>query len=628
MQGLITRACCRRLALAALLSIAIASAVEAARLERDGLTYDGIPEPDAALTDALAPFTQSRAARLLDWMADGSLLIASRADETEQLYRVRTPLGDREPLVGGDDAVLAASAPAYASDTVAVLRQVVGAYPRLQLVTPQTQEARPVLEPSWRPDAPLWAHDGKRLAFTSPVRNGRSRDVYIIDTGADSQPELVASGDGDWQVLDWSRDDRELLLLQRLADGTQQLLRLEMATATQRVVMVANAGARITQASLAADGRGVLALTDQGGEFLRLVYLSPDASSGRPLSPVMAHDVTQFTFSGDGRLIAYLYDEYGQSRLALLDQRAGQEKILPRLPGTLISALRFDRAGTRLALNIENPIAPADVYVLDLASNALVRWTESNAGPLRPAQLSAPQAFRYRTWDRETNGRQREFAGLLYRPQTPRSAGAARLPVLIWLPGGDGEVRSGFDPSLQALVNALGFAVVAPTVRGSGGGGRAFLELGNGDGRDDAVRDVGALLVWLGLQPDLDRNRIALRGAGGNAYVALAAVARFSERLQSAVIVDGAPLSAQLSAVPRPTLIIRGVESDPASAGAADQLMWRLRAARNQTWLLAGEGEKGAWNGMSQRAELLRVTAQFLRDTDSGASAVSGQAAP
>jgi dipeptidyl aminopeptidase/acylaminoacyl peptidase len=138
-----------------------------------------------------------------------------------------------------------------------------------------------------------------------------------------------------------------------------------------------------------------------------------------------------------------VYDEAGQSRLALLDQRAAQEKILPRLPGTLISALRFDRAGARLALNIENAIAPADIYVLDVASNALVRWTESAAGPLGPAQLSAPQAFRYRTWDRERSGRQREFAGLLYRPQAPRAAGAGKLPVLIWLPGGDGEVRSG-----------------------------------------------------------------------------------------------------------------------------------------------------------------------------------------
>jgi len=613
MQALITRARRELLALAALL--AVAAVAHAARVERDGLTYDGVPEADAALTDELAPFTQSRAARLLDWMADGSLLVAARSDETEQLYRVRTPLGDREPLAIGDDGVLAASAPAFASDAIAVLRQSTGGYPQLQLLSPETQETRPLLEANWRPGAPLWAHDGKRVAFVSPLRNGRNDDVYVLDTGAGNQPELVASGDGDWQVLDWSRDDRELLVLQHLADGTRQLLRLELATATLRTVMVANAGARITQAALAPDGRGVLALTDQGAEFVRLVYLSADSSSGRPLSLMMAHDVTQFAFSGDGRLVAYAYDETGQSRLALLDQRAGQEKILPRLPGSLISALRFDRAGARLALALESAITPPDVYVLDIASNALVRWTESQAGPLGPAKLSAPQWFRYRTWDRESSGRQRELTGLLYRPQAPRLTGAAKLPVLIWLPGGDGAMRSGFDPSLQALVNALGFAVVVPTVRGSGGGGRAFTELGEGDGRDDAARDVGALLVWLGQQSDLDRNRIAIRGAGRNAYVALAAVARFSERLQCAVVVDGAPLAAQLVAVSRPVLIIRGVEAEAASAGSSDQLMWRLRAARNPTWLLAGDGERAAWNPMSRRAELLRVTAQFLQQS-------------
>ena len=47
------------------------------------------------------------------------------------------------------------------------------------------------------------------------------------------------------------------------------------------------------------------------------------------------------------------------------------------------------------------------------------------------------------------------------------------------------------------MVNELGFAVIAPNVRGSSGYGKTYLALDNGMLREDAVKDVGALLVWL-----------------------------------------------------------------------------------------------------------------------------------
>jgi len=54
------------------------------------------------------------------------------------------------------------------------------------------------------------------------------------------------------------------------------------------------------------------------------------------------------------------------------------------------------------------------------------------------------------------------------------------------------------------VVTELGFAVVAPNVRGSSGLRKGLLALDNGMLREDAVKDVGALLVWLGLQNGYD----------------------------------------------------------------------------------------------------------------------------
>ena len=52
---------------------------------------------------------------------------------------------------------------------------------------------------------------------------------------------------------------------------------------------------------------------------------------------------------------------------------------------------------------------------------------------------------------------------------------------------------------MQFLVEELGYAVIAPNVRGSSGYGKTFLKLDDGTLREDAVKDIGSLIVWIGL---------------------------------------------------------------------------------------------------------------------------------
>ena len=46
--------------------------------------------------------------------------------------------------------------------------------------------------------------------------------------------------------------------------------------------------------------------------------------------------------------------------------------------------------------------------------------------------------------------------------------------------------------------------MIFPNVRGSSGYGKDFLTLDNGMKRQDAVKDIGALLDWIKTQDDLD----------------------------------------------------------------------------------------------------------------------------
>jgi dipeptidyl aminopeptidase/acylaminoacyl peptidase len=84
-------------------------------------------------------------------------------------------------------------------------------------------------------------------------------------------------------------------------------------------------------------------------------------------------------------------------------------------------------------------------------------------------------------------------------------------------------------------VAKLGAAVIQPNVRGSSGYGKTYAGLDDGLRREDAVRDIGALLDWIETQPDLDASRVAVYGASYGGYMALASAVHYSDRL-SAVI--------------------------------------------------------------------------------------------
>ena len=614
------RLCARPGSLCAVLLLFAAWPAAAQRIEHEGLIYDAISPVNAALAEQLAPLQQSRGMRFLDWLGDGSMLLALRGEDTEQLHRVQTPLGTPEPLgMAGSDAresVVAALAQPYQSDALAVLRQAPGREPALLRLPLEGGEARELLGADWRPDHPLWAHDGQRLAVSASLR-GQGHDVFLIDSGTSDVPRQLATEPGDWQAMEWSLDDRFLLLARRTPQGNSQLQWLDVASGERRILVDLPADERLQDARIAPDGRAVTYLA--GSDWLRLQSLSLDGRTTRALTPAMRRNVEHYAISGDGRWLAFSYNDNGWSRLMLLDQQLSAERAIVSLPAGVITALQFDRSGTRLAINTESTASPPDVFVLDVASNAVVRWTAASAGPLGAHPLSDPQPVLFRSW--QPTGSTAQMAALVYRPQHPAaSAGAAapigarasesggpgsRLPVLIYLAGEDEQPRPRFDPLLRSLVAVGGFAVIVPQMR---------QRVQKNDEKYDAVRDIGSLLIWISAQPDLDSTHVSIIGSGRRSAIALGALALFSDRLHRGAIIDGDANGVPLLAIERPVLIARGFLQPTLSAAAGDQLLWRLRAARSRAALFGPAGVEQMEGSGTQRAELTRVVLDFLTE--------------
>jgi dipeptidyl aminopeptidase/acylaminoacyl peptidase len=646
----------RTITACAVLSVLAASAVQAQQSgapvtqhrERGELIYDGIPPPDAELAARLARYQQSRGATFLDWPADGGILIETRFGETVQVHRVTQPLGMREQLTFYPDPIEWARAAKSGSGFVFLKDQ--GGDENAQVYYQSGSGAvRQLTSGAFIHGSPVWAHDGKRVAFYGNDRDSLSYDVYVADVTVTAAPQLLVGGrDDTWYPLDWSADDSKLLVWRYLSSSESYLHLADTTSGTLTALdekdKTVKAG--ITAARFAPSGHGVYVVTDEDSEFMQLKFKDPVTHESRRITPEVGWDVEDFDVSIDGRYIAYVLNENGRSHLAVLDTQTHQSLETVGLPEGRIGNPRFDRSGRRLAMTIDAAVAPRDVYVYDVEAATATRWTHSEAGPIDASTLVAPELVRFPTWDR-VNGHPRMLSAWVYRP--PHASGPT--PVVIDIHGGpESQYRPEWDPFVQFLVNELGYAVVAPNVRGSSGYGKSFLALDNGVLREDAVRDIGSLLVWIGVQPTFDRERVAVMGGSYGGYLALASLITYGERLRGGIDLVGisnfvtflrntaayrrdwrrseygderdptmrvfldriSPLS-NASRIKKPLLVVAGMNDPRVPLSESEQLVWRVRSAGGEVWYLVAKDEGHGFVKKGNRDAYLLTAASFLQ---------------
>jgi dipeptidyl aminopeptidase/acylaminoacyl peptidase len=124
-----------------------------------------------------------------------------------------------------------------------------------------------------------------------------------------------------------------------------------------------------------------------------------------------------------------------------------------------------------------------------------------------------------------------ELSGVLYRP-APRFTGPR--PVIVNIHGGplDRERPRNIGRS-NYFRNELGIAIIYPNVRGSAGFGRSFEELDNGRLRENAIKDIGALLDWIDADAAFDDTRVMLTGPSYGGFLTLAAGAAYARRVRA-----------------------------------------------------------------------------------------------
>jgi dipeptidyl aminopeptidase/acylaminoacyl peptidase len=621
----------------------------ATRIERGNLTFDNIPEPSAILTEKLQGYLNARQAMPLGWSPKGQLLIATRFGDVDQLHLVEQAGGARRQLTFLHEPITeAAFSPDPARSAYVYLKDE-GGNENAQLYYQRIGEPAKLLTDGRSLNgAPVWSNSGREVAFFSTARDGHSYDIDIIDPESGALPRLALTADAGgaaWSVLDWSPDDSKLLVLKEVSVAECYLYVVDLNSGQKREVDPTPAKIGIVAAKFSRDGQGVYLISDRDGEFARLRYIGFFNGEKSVISGHIPWDIEELAISRDGHYLAFVSNEAGAGKLNVLDLRTHQDLAPPRLQRSgIIGALSFDAEGKRLAFGFAAANQPRDAYVLDIAENRLQPWTRSEAGPVDLSKFVLPALKEFPTFDR-VDGKPRAIPVYVYEPATP-----GPHPVLITLHGGpESQFRPGFDPWIQYVVNELGFAVIAPNVRGSSGYGKSYTALDNGMLREDAVKDVGAMLVWIDLQSTFDAKHVVVAGGSYGGYLSLATLVNYGDRLRGGVDVSGiadfvsfltntapyrqnqrraeygderdaemrsylrriSPLT-NADRITRPLLVVHGKNDPRVPLSEAEQIVYKLRAKGREVWYLLAADEGHGYRKKQNRDAFYETFAQFL----------------
>jgi dipeptidyl aminopeptidase/acylaminoacyl peptidase len=500
------------------------------------LTLEGLSEPSASLRASAARYLEFPSARFLDWHPRRrDMLVTSRAGDTAQLHRVQSPGAARRQLTfAGEPVTWGAWQPRTAGSVVFSQDQGGGEFFQLHRWDATTEVVSLLTDGTSRNTAARWSASGRQIAYGTTRRNGRDVDLWRMDpsdpAGARVLLELEGGGGS---VLDWSADERRVLVLDQASVHESRLYLVDIGGGSSRRLAPLEGGrGSYTGGRFLPGDREILVAGDRGSEFVQLAKLDLSTGLETPFGPRYGGDIEEFEVSPDGTTVACFVNEDAVSRLHRLELRTGRELPVPELPVGVASGLRWRASGREIGFTFTSARSPADAYSVDFRTAGVTRWTDGGRAGLFVKRFAEPERVRVRSFDGLG------LAGFLYRPDAVRFPGPR--PVLVTVHGGpEGQARPVFQARWNHLIEEMGVAILHPDVRGSTGYGKTFHRLDDGVRREDAVRDIGAFLDWIRGEPGLDAGRVAIHGSSYGGYMVLASLAQHGDRLRCGVDVVG-----------------------------------------------------------------------------------------
>jgi dipeptidyl aminopeptidase/acylaminoacyl peptidase len=623
-----------------------AAADEAVITPGEALVIEGVPKIPASLADEVGRYTEFRSAVFSGWHPKRrEMLITTRFGNVNQTHRVKSPGAAREQLTFYPDRVSGGRFDPKTGDTF-IYSKDTGGNEFFQFYRQDFADGKATLltDGKSRNTGAKWSSGGQSLAYGSTRRTGNDVDFYVVDaSNPASNRLLVENKGGGWEVADWSPDDKTLLAAEGISANESYLWLIDVASGKRTLLTPKGGKEKVAygNAAFAKDGKGLYVTLDRDSEFQRLAYTDLAAQKVEFLTPDAA-DVDEFDISPDGKTIAYVANEKGVSVLHLFDTAARKELPGPKIPLGTIFGVKWHKDGGAIGFTLETARANADAYSYDVKTGKVDRWTFSETGGLNAENFSEPELITWKSFDG------REISGFLYKPPAKFTG---KRPVVIEIHGGpEGQARPDFIGVWNYLLNELGVAIVMPNIRGSTGYGKTYLKLDNGELREGAYKDIGALLDWIKARSDLDADRIVVGGGSYGGHMTLAVAYLYNDRIRCAVDVVGpsnlvtflqntsgyrqdlrrveygderdpqtraflertAPLN-NAEKIRKPLFVIQGYNDPRVPRTESEQMVQKIRGTGTPVWYLMAKDEGHGFAKKSNRDYQFYATVQFMK---------------
>lgn len=511
----------------------------AQRIEKGNLVMENIPEIPSSVIDKTNQYQNIRSASFLNFAHDGkSILMATRFGDASQLHIIDHAGGARKQITFFKDAV--GSATFFPDENKFVFAKDSGGNEFTQLYSfDLSNGSYNLISDGGRSQnsLPNWSNSGKQFTTVSTKRNGKDYDIYIGNTSTPTEIKLILSKGGSWSAGDWSPDDKKIIVRNGISATKSFLHILDIETGTLTEIKSNEEETSFSNAAWSADGKGIYLVNDEGSEFSQLKYFDVATKKYKVITSGIKWDVGGVTMNKKRNKLLFSVNENGYSKIYNLDLATNAYTELKNFPVGLFGGIEFNPVNdNEIALTVSTAQTPGDIYTYNLTFEKLTRWTYSEVGGLNTDAFTIPTLISYETFDRTADGKQRMIPAFYYKPKTV----SGKIPVVIIIHGGpEAQSRPSFSSFNSYLNNELGVAVIAPNVRGSSGYGKSYLKMDNGYLREESVKDIGALIDWVGKQPELDASRICVYGGSYGGYMVLASLTHYSNKLKCGIDVVG-----------------------------------------------------------------------------------------
>jgi dipeptidyl aminopeptidase/acylaminoacyl peptidase len=621
-------------------------AQETAVAPPESLVVEGVPKIPASLAETAGRYGAFRNANPVDWHpTEPTALISTRFAETPQLHLVRMPDGERRQLTFFQDAVHLGRFHPNGGDYIVFMKDIGGGeWYQLYRLDLASGEITLLTDGKSRNSLGPWSNGGDRIAYTSTRRTGKDSDLWVMNPADPKSDRLLTKLEGGgWQPLDWSPDDKQILLLEGLSINESYLWLVDASTGEKTPFTPHDTKEKVSygQARFSKDGKGIYVTTDKDSEFQRLAYISLRSKEHTFLTSEIPWDVQTFDLSHDGRRIAFVTNENGESVLRDFVTTSKAQRVT-KLPPGVIGSVLWHRNSRDLAFSMANAKDPGDVYSLDAVTGKVQRWTNSETA-VPTKDFPDAQLVKWKSFDGKM------ISGFLYRPPAKFTG---KRPVLVVIHGGpEGQAVPYFIGRSNYLLNEMGIALIHPNVRGSTGYGKTFTLLDNGFQREDTYKDINALLDWIATQPDLDASRIAVTGGSYGGHMTLAVSTFYSDRIRCSIDIVGmsnlvtflehtesyrrdlrrveygderdpkmrefleriAPMN-NIEKIKKPMLVVAGKNDPRVPVSESDQIVAALKKAGTPVWYIMAKDEGHGFQKKANQDFQFYASVEFLQE--------------